>query len=255
MNDLQVFKFENEEVRVVMKNGEPWFVAKDVCDILGLDQPGNSMRNFPDNEKGMYTIHTLGGKQEMLIVNEPGLYRLVFQSRKPEAEAFKTLVFTEVLPTIRKTGTYTVPGREEKPLKEPSAAKIKEIRMAHSKGVVTVNEYRQKAFNLPPFEIDAPLEVPNPGKRTTAPPVEKIRPSDELIKFVDENIEFTGNSENFIRLSDAYERYARQVEKPLSRFTFTYTLRGSFNLLCRQKKLGGYPTSVFLGCKFKTGDQ
>ena len=188
----------------------------------------------------------------MLVVNEPGLYRLVFQSRKPEAEAFKTWVFTEVLPSIRKTGTYTVPGREAKPIKEPSAAKMKELRMAYTKGVITVNEYRQKAFNLPPFEIDAPIEVPKPGKRIPAPPVEKICPSDDLEKFVDANIEFTGNSENFIRLSDLYERYARQVEKPLSRWTFIYTLRGSFNLMSRQKKLGGYPTAVFIGCKFKT---
>ena len=106
MNALQVFRFENAEVRTLERNGEPWFVAKDVADILDLDQPSNSMRNFPDNEKGMYSIHTPGGQQEMLIVNEPGLYRLIFQSRKAEAEKFKTWVFTDVLPSIRKNGGY-----------------------------------------------------------------------------------------------------------------------------------------------------
>jgi prophage antirepressor-like protein len=112
-NQLVPFTFENHDVRTVMIDGAPWFIAKDVCDILGIQQPANVMRDFPKSEKGVYSIHTSsenGTKQrrEMLTVNEPGLYRLIFQSRKPEAEKFKTWVFSEVLPQIRCTGTYSM---------------------------------------------------------------------------------------------------------------------------------------------------
>jgi predicted TIM-barrel enzyme len=69
-----------------------------------------SLKEFPADEKGVTTTYTPGGEQEMLTVNEPGLYRLIFQSRKPEAERFKTWVVTDVLPQIRRTGAYAPPG-------------------------------------------------------------------------------------------------------------------------------------------------
>jgi hypothetical protein len=100
------FTYENRAVRAVVIEKEPWFVAKDICDVLGIVEARSALRDFPDSEKGVHTTHTLGGKQEMLTVNEPGLYRLVFQSRKPEAERFKTWVFNDVLPKIRQTGSY-----------------------------------------------------------------------------------------------------------------------------------------------------
>jgi hypothetical protein len=100
------FAYENRAVRAVLNNDAPWFIAKDVCEVLGIQKTGTTFSDFPESEKGCYTIATLGGKQEMLTVNEPGLYRLIFQSRKPEAERFKTWVFNDVLPKIRQTGSY-----------------------------------------------------------------------------------------------------------------------------------------------------
>jgi hypothetical protein len=96
------FTYEDQAVRTVLIDDEPWFIAKDVCDVLGIANPRETLRNFPENEKGVSTTDTLGGKQDMLVVNEPGLYRLIFQSRKSEAERFKTWVFAEVLPRIRR---------------------------------------------------------------------------------------------------------------------------------------------------------
>jgi prophage antirepressor-like protein len=98
--------FQDRAVRTVLIDGVPWFIAKDVCDILGLGNPAETLRNFPVDEKGINITDTLGGKQEMLTVNEPGLYRLIFQSRKPEAEQFKTWVFNTVLPQIRQEGFF-----------------------------------------------------------------------------------------------------------------------------------------------------
>jgi prophage antirepressor-like protein len=104
------FSFENHTVRAVVIENDPWFVAKDVCDTLGLTNHRKAVGDLPENEKGVTTGYTPGGKQKMLTVNEPGLYRLVFQSRKSEAEKFKAWVFTEVLPSIRRTGMFLPEG-------------------------------------------------------------------------------------------------------------------------------------------------
>jgi prophage antirepressor-like protein len=109
-DQLTPFTYGDHAVRTVMIDDSPWFIAKDACDVLGIDMSGHTFEDFPKSEKGRYNIPTPGGKQEMLTVNEPGLYRLIFQSRKPEAERFKTWVFTAVLPQIHRTGAYVQPG-------------------------------------------------------------------------------------------------------------------------------------------------
>jgi len=107
MNDLSVF--ENAEfgkVRVITRDGEPWFVATDVCRALGLGNSRMAVSKLDEDEKGVSLIDTLGGEQKLGIVNEPGLYSLVLGSRKPEAKAFKRWVTHEVIPSIRKHGAY-----------------------------------------------------------------------------------------------------------------------------------------------------
>jgi hypothetical protein len=99
---------------VIVKNGQEWFAGGDVCDILGIQKSGATFSDFPATEAARYSISIRSAngveqKRELLFVNEPGLYRLIFKSRKPEAEAFKTWVFEEVLPSIRKTGKYAIP--------------------------------------------------------------------------------------------------------------------------------------------------
>lgn len=108
MNSMQVFDFKPVaySVRTVLKNGDVWFVAKDVCDALGLDNNRQALTRLDEDEKGVTKVDTLGGKQEMAIVNESGLYNLIFTSNKPEAKAFRKWVTSEVLPSIRKTGKY-----------------------------------------------------------------------------------------------------------------------------------------------------
>lgn len=106
MNDLQVFAFNDQMVRTVRKDGEPWWIAKDVCEVLGLSDVSMSVKNLEDDEKGTSIICTLGGPQEMTVINESGLYNLIFRSRKEEARAFRRWVTHEVLPQIRRTGSY-----------------------------------------------------------------------------------------------------------------------------------------------------
>jgi prophage antirepressor-like protein len=106
MNEI-VKTFQTKQVRIIIQDGKEWFVAKDVADILDIQNIRQNLADFPDKEKGVYTIYTPGGEQKMQFINEPGIYRLIFKSRKPEAEAFKSWVFEEVLPSIRNTGAYT----------------------------------------------------------------------------------------------------------------------------------------------------
>lgn len=113
MNDLQVFESpEFGAVRTISRSGEPWFVAADVCRALDIQNSRDAIARLDEDEKGVGSTDTLGGRQEMAIINEPGLYALVLGSRKPEAKAFKRWVTHEVIPSIRRTGGY-IAGQEE----------------------------------------------------------------------------------------------------------------------------------------------
>ncbi len=107
-NDLMVFDYSGKEVRTVMKDGQPWWVAKDVCEVLGISSHRDALARLDDDERESVLVDTLGGAQEFGAVNEAGLYSLILRSRKPEAKAFKRWVTHEVLPSIRKTGSYSV---------------------------------------------------------------------------------------------------------------------------------------------------
>lgn len=100
---LQVFNYEAQEVRTFTIEGKPWFVAKDVCDILGLTNPTKALMRLDADERSNLK---LGRQGETNIVNEYGLYSLILSSRKPEAKAFKRWITHEVIPSIRKDGMY-----------------------------------------------------------------------------------------------------------------------------------------------------
>ena len=111
MNELQIF--ENDEfgkVRTVVIDNEPWMVGKDVADALGYANSRDAIsRHVDDEDKGVAKCDTLGGKQDLQIINEAGMYDLVFGSKLPTAKKFKHWVTSEVLPALRKTGSYTMP--------------------------------------------------------------------------------------------------------------------------------------------------
>lgn len=114
MNDLKIF--ENPEfgrIRALERDGEPWFVAADVCRYLEIKNSRDALSRLDDDEKGVVSTDTPGGKQTLNIVNEYGLYVLVLGSRKKEAKAFKRWITHEVIPSIRKTGGYIKPDSVE----------------------------------------------------------------------------------------------------------------------------------------------
>lgn len=97
------------------ESGEPWFVAKDVCDALCLGRQHDSTRYLDADEKGEGLVDTPSGKQTMVVINEPGFYKLIMKSRKPEAKAFQRWVTHDVLPSIRKKGGYIAAAPDETP--------------------------------------------------------------------------------------------------------------------------------------------
>lgn len=111
MNKMQIFSYRNNEVRTVELNGEPWFVLKDVCEVLGIVRYRDSAERLDPDERGLVKVDTLGGAQEMIAVNESGLYTVILRSDKPEAKPFRRWVTSEVLPSIRKNGGY-IAGQE-----------------------------------------------------------------------------------------------------------------------------------------------
>lgn len=102
------FDFNGQQLRAFNINGQPWIVAKDVCDALSLSNSRQAVASLDLDEKGVCTTDTLGGEQNVLIVNESGLYALTFKSRKPAAKAFRKWVTSIVLPAIRKDGMYVI---------------------------------------------------------------------------------------------------------------------------------------------------
>ena len=106
MNKLTIFNYEGNTVRTVMKDGNPWWVLKDVCSVLEIGHSRDVMARLDSDEKGVDIIDTPGGKQEVSIINESGLYSVILVSRKPEAKKFKRWVTHEVLPSIRRHGLY-----------------------------------------------------------------------------------------------------------------------------------------------------
>ena len=129
MNTVKTFTNETlGTVRVTNKDGVDWFVAKDVCGVLDVKDPSMALTRLDEDEKGTNIIGTPGGAQEMLCINEYGLWQLVLTSRKPQAKEFKRWLTHEVIPAIRKNGGY-IDGQEFVPAeeKEKLEAKVREL--------------------------------------------------------------------------------------------------------------------------------
>ena len=132
--ELSVFNFEESTpIRVILQDGEPWFIANDVCAALQIGNPRQAISYLDEDEKGVTTNDTPGGQQEMTIINEPGLYSLVLRSRKLEAKKFKRWITHEVLPAIRRTGSYAAPSVPSVPVRESPCAEQPELPLSASR--------------------------------------------------------------------------------------------------------------------------
>ena len=120
MSNIRIFNYNSVEVRTIQKDGEPWFVLRDVCNVLGLGTPARvAERLDPDEVSQTHITDSMGRQQETTIINESGLYNVILRSDKPEAKPFRKWVTSEVLPTIRRHGMYATPDTVEKMLADP----------------------------------------------------------------------------------------------------------------------------------------
>lgn len=148
--NLKELCYKNKQVRTVEKEGAFWWVLKDVCAILEIEKYRDAGARLDDDERGSVLVDTPGGKQEMVAVNESGLYSVIMQSRKPEAKDFKRWVTHEVLPSIRQTGAYMTPQTIESILASPDtiialAMQLKELQASNKAQAQVIGELRPKA--------------------------------------------------------------------------------------------------------------
>lgn len=110
MNEVQLFTYGENKIRTILQNGEPWFIAKDACELLGIGNPSQALKDLEPDERGLISNETHPDLPRYAIVNEFGLNQLIFRSRKPEAKAIKRWLAHDVLPAIRRTGSYSPSG-------------------------------------------------------------------------------------------------------------------------------------------------
>jgi len=168
MNELKIFKNVelNTEIRSLMINNEPWFVAKDVCDALGIKNVSDAISSLRKKSKGVVstdTLQTSGGIQSVSIVNEQGMYMLIMQSRKPEAINFQLWVTGDVLPSIRKHGMYATDNTIENMINNPDFAielltTLKEERQLRVKTQNKLNNVVEASNQLKSFVLDEDTE-------------------------------------------------------------------------------------------------
>ncbi len=169
--NIQTFRFTDTLIlRGFLRDGEPWFVAQDVSEALEYRNAPDMTRNLDDDEKGTQIVRTLGGDQEMTVINESGLYSAILKSRKPEAKTFKKWVTSEVLPSIRKTGSYAMPAAPaiaHTPLTHDIAAlelaaRVLNVSESGKLGMVR-HAFQHHAPHLlpalPGYAVDAPRDV------------------------------------------------------------------------------------------------
>lgn len=144
--DLMPFTYEGATVRAITIDGEPWFVARDICDALELPNLTMALQRLAADEKGVNRIDTLGGPQQMAVVSESGMYALVLRSDKPKAEGFRRWITRDVVPAIRKTGSYTAPAAvSELPDRKALARMVIEAEDARELAEARVAELEPKA--------------------------------------------------------------------------------------------------------------
>ncbi len=258
--EVTVFEFNSQSVRSLTdEKGEPWFVAKDVCGILDLDNVAMALQRVPENHKGINSIDTLGGIQQLSTVDEPGLYRLILRSDKPAAEPFMEWVTSEVLPAIRKSGSYSVPQVDE-------LGKVIDVRHSHIRSTQApggldirytldltkvVLQPTQKSLSL--LERVTGIDLSELVEELSIPPsssaVGLVR------EFIDQCCRPTDES-NCINLSSVYQAY-QQWFKKYNYPAVLLTLRRQFSKLLQEAGYGkqkrGGMVKIF-GLELVTGE-
>ena len=204
--DMQ-FVFESRAVRVVLAgDGAPWWVGSEVCAAIGIVDHRHALARLDADERGWVKLHTLGGLQSVATVNEPGLYRLIFSSRKPAAERFKRWLAHEVLPSLRRTGRYRMRPEADTPTSadlpvdaEGWLSLVREARLTYGRAAAA------RVWS------QSPLPMPS------AKPEEFSETDAMCLDFIAECCHVTGEEQHFTtsgQMRDAARQYCRDAVRP-----------------------------------------
>jgi prophage antirepressor-like protein len=244
---LQEFKYQNNPIRTIWKNDEAWFVSKDVCAVLGIENNRDAVKSL-EAEEVMTVANTYshsgsrGGARSFIVVSESGLYALIFKSRKEEARAFRVWVTKEVLPAIRKTGSYKAePSKQQKTnglgasrypfFNRPDCAIVlAELNKAGSAGLLNA-----EGFSRIVFETSG-----NGWKGLLARPI--------LEQFITANLSLSVGG--YEPISSVHARYIECTGDEITKNKLTRYLVARHPVISvKQKKLDGYPAQVYLNVK------
>lgn len=231
MNELQIFKNEEfGEVRVIEKDGQPWFIARDVAEVLGYSNASDAIGTHVDSDdKGIANTDTLGGIQKMTVINESGLYALVFGSKLPSAKQFKRWVTHEVLPSIRKHGMYATDELLDNPdLLIKVATALKEEREKNKLLTFEVKVKDQQIIEMQPKATyyDLILQCPNLLSMT-----EISKDYGKSAKWMNDKLHSMGIQYNQSKVWFLYQKYA----------SFGYTQTKTHNYADSEGKQQGKP--------------
>lgn len=220
--EMQIFAYGDAMVRTLDKDGDTWFVAKDVATILEYGHTPHLLRILDDDEKGVHKVDTLGGTQDMAIINESGLYHAIFQSRKAEAQRFRKWVTSEVLPAIRKTGGY---GEEHIAEIAERVASVMAERMA-----VVAERAVAVALDKDLARRPRPRRSNNDGYRASK------EQCGDVLAFCDRYCDISGNKNAWCKLTDLYGLYKLWVDENagrvrMPRFQFSNALGQLYSII------------------------
>lgn len=223
---LQIFTYQDKDVRTIQRNGELWFVLTDVCKILGVKNTSQMADRLDEDEKGICEIYTLGGPQNMVIINESGLYAVILRSNKPDAKKFRHWVTSEVLPAIRKTGSYQIPDAANPKIDLNSVLKVvQELRKTPAEQMPVVLDFLSRAgYPVGTYEeiYGQPPAVP------TLPAPEQVSQQDSVQMFVNQIVpQLQWQFYSFSILFALYTNWVNREHicpKPLGRNKFVQTI-------------------------------
>lgn len=212
MNDITIFNHLGNNIRVTTdEQGEPLFVLKDVCDALEITNTRNVSARLDEDMKGVRPVDTLGGTQQLTVVNEAGLYEVIIRSDKPEAKAFRRWVTSEVLPSIRKHGMYATPATIEDMIANPDiiiqlATTLKEERAARAKAEAEVEAQRPVAALGKAIETAEGDLAPSAFGKILSKTVKDMGPNKFCRWLLDNNFAFRNGQGKIIPMQDAINR-------------------------------------------------
>lgn len=222
--NLQNFVYNNNQVRTIIKNNEPWFVAKDVCDILEIKNATVAVSRLDQDEVTKFNLGGLSGESN--IVNEFGLYNLILASRKPEARKFKRWVTHDVLPSIRKTGSYNskIPQTFAQALRlaADQSEQIERQKTIINKQTETIKRNQvELSFLNDVFRCNDWITINQVAKSLNLGTGEK-----RLFKFLRENGILRSNNEPYQRFIDAgyFKTKLKNVNRPKYHKAYTQTV-------------------------------